>query len=132
MSPESAPEGWHTITPRIVVNDAKGLTEFLKHVFNATGDYQTDRPSLLTIGDSMIMVSDAGIREVANSFLYVYVSDVDGTYQQALDAEAQSLEEPFDTPYGDRRCMVKDQWGNTWQIASYKLSGNVRSNSSRC
>jgi len=60
---------------------------------------------------------------VANSFLYVYVSDVDGTYQRALDAGALSLEEPFDTPYGDSRCMVKDKWGNTWQIASYKLSG---------
>jgi len=123
MSHGFAPEGWHTITPKIVVNDAKGLTEFLKHVFKATGDYRTDRPSLLTIGDSMIMVSDAGIREVANSFLYVYVNDVDGTYHRALDAEAQSLEEPFDTPYGDRRCMVKDKWGDTWQIASYKLSG---------
>lgn len=125
MSREFAPEGWHTVTPRIVVNDATGLTEFLKHVFKATGDYRTDRPSLLTIGDSMIMVSDAGIREVANSFLYVYVNDVDETYQRALDAEAQSLEEPFDTPYGDRRCMVKDKWGNTWQIASYKLSGKT-------
>ena len=123
MSDRFLPEGWHTVTPKIVVTDAKGLTEFLKHVFKATGDYRTDRPSVLTIGDSMIMVSDAGIRDVTNSFLYVYVSDVDGTYQRALDAKAQSLEGPFDTPYGDRRCMVEDKWGNTWQIASYKLSG---------
>ena len=64
MSNWFVPEGWHTITPRIVVNDAVGLTEFIKHVFKATGDYRSDRPSVLTIGDSMVMVGDAGIREV--------------------------------------------------------------------
>jgi uncharacterized glyoxalase superfamily protein PhnB len=29
------------------------------------------------------------------------------------------LEEPTETPYGDRRAMVEDPWGNTWQIAKY-------------
>jgi uncharacterized glyoxalase superfamily protein PhnB len=47
-----------------------------------------------------------------------YVADTDATYQRALNAGARSLEEPFDTPYGDRRCMVEDKWGNTWQIAT--------------
>jgi PhnB protein len=114
------PEGWHTVTPKIVVNDAAGLTEFLKHVFNATGDYRTDRPSLITIGDSMLMIGDAGIRDAMSTFLYVYVSDVDSTYQRALEAKARSIEVPFDTPYGDRRCMVEDTWGNIWQIATYQ------------
>jgi uncharacterized glyoxalase superfamily protein PhnB len=124
MSDRFLPEGWHTVTPKIVVNDAEGLIEFLKHVFKATGDYRTDRPSQLTIGDSLIMIGDAGVRDVTSAFLYVYVSDVDETYRRALEAEARSLEEPFDTPYGDRRCMVEDKWGNTWQIARYKVSGN--------
>jgi PhnB protein len=114
------PEGWHTVTPKIVVNDAAGLIDFLKQVFNATGDYRTDRPSLITIGDSMLMIGEAGIRDATSTFLYVYVSDVDATYQRALDADARSIEEPFDTPYGDRRCMVEDKWGNTWQIATYR------------
>ncbi|HEY3028332.1 MAG TPA: VOC family protein [Pyrinomonadaceae bacterium] len=113
-----APKGWHTVTPRIVVDDAGGLVEFLQKVFKATGDYQSDRPSVVTIGDSMIMISDAGIREAMNAFLYVYVSDVEDTYQRAVSAGARSLEEPVDTPYGDRRCMVEDKWGNTWQIAT--------------
>jgi uncharacterized glyoxalase superfamily protein PhnB len=37
---------------------------------------------------------------------------------EGWDAGARSLEEPFDTPYGDRRCMIEDKWGNTWQIAT--------------
>jgi uncharacterized glyoxalase superfamily protein PhnB len=114
------PAGWHSVTPRIVAHHAEQLVEFLKHVFNATGEYRTDRPAILTIGDSMIMISDAGIRDPTPAFLYVYVADADITYQRALDAGARSLEEPSDTPYGDRRGMVQDRWGNTWQIATYK------------
>jgi uncharacterized glyoxalase superfamily protein PhnB len=116
------PVGWHTVTPRIVVNDAVGLTEFLKNVFNASGDYRTDRPSLITIGDSMLMIGETGVRDATTAFLYVYVNDVDATYQRALGARARTIEEPFDTPYGDRRCMVEDAWGNTWQIATYRSS----------
>jgi uncharacterized glyoxalase superfamily protein PhnB len=48
----------------------------------------------------------------------VYVEDADATYQGALDAGAVSLEAVWDTPYGDRRGMVKDPWGNVWQIAT--------------
>ena len=112
------PEGWHTVTPRLVVRDAKQLVEFLKQVFGATGEYQTERPSVITIGDSILMVSDAGIRSPMPAFFYVYVSDTDATHQRAVDAGARTLEAPLDTPYGDRRCMVEDEWGNTWQIAT--------------
>jgi PhnB protein len=111
------PEGWHTVTPRIVVNNSRQFVEFLKQVFRATGDHQSDRPSVIRIGDSIVMISDVGIRGVTNSFLYVYVDDVEATYERALKAGSQSLEQPVDTPYGDRRCMVEDKWGNTWQIA---------------
>ncbi len=63
------------------------------------------------------MISGAGLRNVMTAFLYVYVNDADAAYQRALKAGARSLEAPFDTPYGDRRCMVEDQWENIWQIA---------------
>src|SRR5262245_9154290 len=96
------PKGWHTVTPKIFVNDPEGLADFLKHVFNATGEYRTDRPTQITIGDSIIMLSGTEIRSSTSSFLYVYVRDVDATYQRALEAEARSMEKPFDTPYGDR------------------------------
>ena len=112
------PEGWHTVTARLVVRDAKQLVEFLKQVFGATGEYQAERPSVILIGDSMLMVSETGIRSPMPAFLYVYVSDTEATYQRAIEAGARTLEAPFDTPYGDRRCMVEDKWGNTWQIAT--------------
>lgn len=54
------------------------------------------------------------------AFLYLYVDDIDTTYQRALAAGAVSLEEPTETPYGDRRGMVEDPCGNVWQIATYK------------
>jgi uncharacterized glyoxalase superfamily protein PhnB len=112
------PDGWHTVTPRIIVPDAAGLVEFIRQVFNATGDYSPQIPAVLRIGDSIIMVSDAGVREQMLSCLYVYVENADVIWQRAIAAGALSLEAPSDTPYGDRRGMVKDRWGNTWQIAS--------------
>lgn len=106
--------------PRIVVREAQQLVEFVKHVFGATGDYRPDRPAVLKIGDSVIMISEAGIRNPMPAFLYVYVADADRAYRRALQAGAKSLEQPSDTPYGDRRGMVEDKWGNIWQIATYK------------
>jgi uncharacterized glyoxalase superfamily protein PhnB len=114
----SAPAGWHTVTPRIRAHDAKALVEFLARVFGATGEYQKTAPAVIRIGDSQILISDAGERNPMTAFLYVYVADADATHRRAVEAGARTLEEPFDTPYGDRRCMVEDRWGNTWQIAT--------------
>ena len=117
-SSHPAPEGWNTITPRIVVQDTKGLVEFLRQVFDATGDYVETRPSVIRIGDSLLMISQPTVRNTMTAFLYVYVDDADSVYQRAVQAGARTIEEPVDTPYGDRRCMVEDRWGNTWQIAT--------------
>jgi uncharacterized glyoxalase superfamily protein PhnB len=114
------PEGWHSITPRLVVHDPAKLVQFLKDVFGAIGDFETDRPSQVRIGDSMVMISGVGPRDPMPAFLYVYVEDSDATYERALKAGAVSLEEPGDTPYGARRAMVEDPWGNDWQIATHK------------
>ena len=113
------PTGWNTVTPRIVVEHADRCVAFIKCVFGATGDHRPDMPAILTIGDSIVMVSDAGARHPSPAFLYVYVENADETYERALAAGARSLEEPGDMPYGDRRAMVEDEWGNTWQIATH-------------
>jgi PhnB protein len=114
------PQGWHSVTPRIVVADPHGLVRFLKDVFDATGEFETQRPSIVRIGDSNVMVSAPGVREAAPSFLHVYVADADATYRRAVAAGAATLEPPGDMPYGDRRAMVRDPWGNDWQIATYR------------
>jgi len=115
------PDGWHTVTPRIITSRPEEMVRFVKEVFRGEGQFQIDRPAQIRVGDSLIMISDGGgLREPMPAFLYVYVEDVDETYQRAVKARAETLELPSDLPYGDRRAMVKDAWGNLWQIASHK------------
>lgn len=114
------PPGWHAVTPRILTDDVRGLVAFLKTVFDATGEYRTGVPAEMKIDNSVIMVSGEGERAPMPAFLYVYVKDADETYERALDTGGVSIEAPTDTPYGDRRAMVRDSWGNLWQIATYR------------
>ncbi len=92
---------------------------FIRDVFGASGNFQPDRPSELRIGESMLMVGSTIERDPTTAFLYVYVEDTDAAYQRAIDRGASSLEEPQDMPYGDRRAMIRDRGGNTWQIATH-------------
>jgi uncharacterized glyoxalase superfamily protein PhnB len=65
------------------------------------------------------MVSGTSERGPMPAFLYIYVTDTDSTYREALASGATSLESPRDLPYGDRRAVVRDPWGNIWQIATH-------------
>ena len=113
------PEGWPTVTPRIIVANPEELVGFLKVVFGGQGEFHANRPAEIRIGDSLLMISSGdGLRDFMPAFLYVYVENVDETYRRAFQAGAQSLEVPVDLPYGDRRAMVKDAWNNLWQIAT--------------
>lgn len=109
--------GYRAVTPRLVVADVAAQVSFLRDVFGATGDVEPDRPAELRIGDSVIMISSIGERECFPAFLYVYVDDADEAFQSAVSAGAAVLEAPLDTPYGDRRAMVRDPFGNVFQIA---------------
>ena len=84
------------------------------------GRFHPERPSELRIGDSVLMVGSTVARQTMPAFLYIYVEDTDTVFQRALDRGAQSLEEPQDMPYGDRRAMIRDPWDNTWQIATHR------------
>jgi uncharacterized glyoxalase superfamily protein PhnB len=115
------PDGWRTVTPRVITDNVAGLVGFLKIVFGAVGELQSGAPTEMRIGDSVVMISyGGGAREAMPAFLYVYVENADETYQRAIAAGAQSIERPADMPYGDRRAMVRDSWGNVWQIATYR------------
>ena len=81
------PDGWHTVTPRIVVEDPENLITFIKQVFYGLGEFRPGLPAEVRIGDSVVMVSDGGgLREPAPAFLYVYVEDTDSTYRRAIAA----------------------------------------------
>src|SRR5438552_10181062 len=114
------PDGFHTITPYVIVEGAEKLIGFMKNAFGAQyHDEPTKRPdgsimhATLKIGDSMLMVSDASERAKASPvLLYLYVPNVDAAYQIALKAGATSVMEPADQFYGDRGAGVKEGGGN--------------------
>jgi PhnB protein len=107
------------VTPRIVTSDTEGLVQFLRLVFDATGDLIPGRPGEISIGDSLVMVSPTTDRDRFPAFLYIYVEDADESYRRALAAGAETIEEPLDTPYGDRRAMIRDPFGNVFQVAHH-------------
>jgi uncharacterized glyoxalase superfamily protein PhnB len=106
-----------SVTPRIVTGDVEGLVAFLRAVFDADAEIVAGRPVDVRIGDSIVLVSGEGERDTFPAFLYVYVDDADATYERAVATGAVTVEAPLDTPYGDRRAMVRDPWGNVFQIA---------------
>jgi PhnB protein len=115
------PKGWHSVTPRLVARDPATLVKFLKRAFAATGEFHAESPSVIKIGDSLVMISGVGPRKAMPTLLYLYVEDIDAAYRRALKAGAVSVEEPQDLPYGDRRGIVKDPSGNIWQIATHMI-----------
>jgi PhnB protein len=107
----------HYVTPRMVVDDVNAAVDFMRAVFDASCDVQAGRPTEVRIGDSLVLLSGVGERDAFPAFLYVYVDDADRVYRRAVDAGATVIEEPVDTPYGDRRAMVRDSFGHVFQIA---------------
>ena len=101
----------------MVVEDPEATFAFLRAVFDAQGEVRPGQPIEARIGDSLIMVSGATERSLFPAFLYVYVEDADACYARAIAAGATTIEEPLDTPYGDRRGMVRDLAGNVFQVA---------------
>jgi hypothetical protein len=72
MPPDlGTPEGYHTLTPRMVVTDVAGAVEFLRATFNASGDVVAGRPAEIRIGDSLVMVAPVGERDLFPALLYV-------------------------------------------------------------
>jgi PhnB protein len=126
MGVSQVPEGYHTVTPYLVVADGEGLLTFLQNAFQAEVLSRALRPdgaianAEVRIGDSMLMVAQA--REPWKPMpagFYLYVPDTDAVYQAALAAGGVSTLEPSDQFYGDRNAGVQDPWGNNWWIATH-------------
>jgi PhnB protein len=73
------------------------------------------------IGDSIIVIEacDPPHPSGKPASIYVYVEDVDTSYQRALEAGATSIAAPENKPYQERAAGVIDSFGNTWWIATY-------------
>ena len=120
------PDGYHTVTPYLVVKGAHNLITFLKQAFDAKVLVKMNRDNgdvmhaEISIGDSRIMLSDASDQfppTIVNIFLYV--PDADITYRSAIDAGGISSMELADQYYGDRMGGVKDKFGNQWWIGTH-------------
>ena len=125
MSDIAIPDGYHTVTPYLVVQDAEATMHFMKHVLGATELLAPMRRedgsimhSELLVGTSPVMLA-ASTPEWAPSpaMLYVYVADADEAYRKAMELGGISLMEPTNQPHGDRYGMVLDSQGNQWCMA---------------
>ncbi len=126
MAVKPIPEGYHSVTPCLVVRGADRVIEFLKQAFGAQEIDRFAAPdgrimhAEVKIGDSMIMLGEASEQFPAQpAALCLYVPDTDVVYRRALEAGARSLREPADQFYGDRSAGVADPSGNSWWIATH-------------
>jgi PhnB protein len=128
MAVKPIPDQYHSVQPYLVVDGAQQLIEFLKGTFDVEDRGVMPRPdgkvghAEVKLGDSIIMLADSGGPNNAKStsaMVVVYVEDVDKTYRRALEAGAQSIQEPEDQFYGDRSAGVTDAFGNIWYIQTH-------------
>ncbi len=121
-------EGFRTVTPYLVVPDVHEEIAFITSTFGAQGKvYGLGSAggfhSEYRIGDSMLMIGGGGKGSKWKGTpvpvsLHVYVADVDGVYQRALQAGAISLMEPTEMEYGERGAGIEDAGGNHWYLAT--------------
>ncbi len=132
------PEGFHTLTPALTVRDAAKAIEFYKKAFNAVELMRLPGPdgkimhASLQIGDSRLMLGPEPPESMkhparapqtlkaATSGLYLYVTDADALFAQALKAGAKVIMPLIDQFWGDRAGQVQDPEGHLWWLATHK------------
>jgi len=117
-------EGFHSITPYLVIPEASQLIDFLNKAFGAEEHFRIKRPggevimhAEVKIGDSMIELAEANAQfPPTPQTLLLRVSDVDGVYNRAVEAGATPFQPVEDHEYGSRGGSVRDVSGNSWHI----------------
>jgi len=119
------PEGYPSVAPYLIVDDAAATIEFLKSALDAVELRRFDdesggiRHAEVRIDDSVIMLADEAEGWPSSpGHVHVYVPDVDVSYQRALAAGAEPVQEPEQKGDEDKRGGVKDTGGTTWWIAT--------------
>lgn len=135
MAVKPIPEGYHTVTPYLAVDDASAAIEFYKRGFGATERFRMPAPggkighAEIEIGDSLIMLSDPFPQATTRppkelggttSGVFLYVEDVDTAFQRAVDAGATVAMAPADMFWGDRFGSLIDPFGHHWSLATHK------------
>ena len=119
------PAGYTTVSPYLIVGGANETIRFLEKALGAVElrRFPDDQGKIVhaevRIGDTVVMIADsADAWPPVPSHVHVYVPDVDATYQRALEAGAESVQEPVKKDDADKRGGVKDSGGTTWWIAT--------------
>lgn len=128
------PEGYHSVTPYLIVDGASAAIDFYKKAFGATELFRMEHEGKIghaeiKIGDSPIMLSDEhpqigykGPKSMGGTpvSLMIYVDDVDTIYKRAIESggvEVKALQDQF---YGDRSGTLTDPFGHVWTVATHK------------
>ena len=134
MAAKPVPEGYHTATPYLIVNDAARALEFYARAFGAKELMRFAAPdgkighAEIRIGDSVIMLADEhpemgyrSPRALGGSpvSLMLYLDDVDASFARALGAGAVQLRAPENQFYGDRSGTLADPFGHVWTLATH-------------
>ena len=133
MSVQAKPEGYHSVTPYLIVDGADAAIRWYAEALGATellrlpmGDKIAHAE--IRIGDSMVMLSDEWpeygklgpkSRGGATGSLMIYLADVDAAFARAVAAgalEERPLENQF---YGDRTATIIDPFGHSWTLATH-------------
>ena len=134
MAVKPVPDGYHTVTPYLTVDDAAAAIEYYKQAFGAKERVRMNAPdgkighAELEIGDSLVMLSDALPQFTARppkelggttGAVFLYVEDVDAVTKQAVDAGGTIEMEVADQFWGDRFGSITDPFGHLWSIATH-------------
>lgn len=124
---KTIPEGFHTITPQLVVAGGQKFIAFAQEAFGAELLYsmpgeggKSVMHASLRLGDSTLFVSDkTEMSKPTQANLFVYVADVDAAFARATKAGCKVAVPVADMFWGDRWGMVEDAFGNRWQLATH-------------
>ena len=133
MGVKAIPEGYHNVTPYLIVDDAAEAIRFYEKALGATEIFRLpmgDRigHAEIKIGDSIVMLSDEWpdmgklgpkARGGATSSMMLYVEDVDAAYARATAAGATAERPPEDQFWGDRMGSLIDPFGHSWSLATH-------------
>ena len=134
MSVKPIPDGYHSVTPYLVMNGAAAAIDYYKKAFGAVELFRMEHEGKvghaeIKIGDSNIMLADENAEMGYKGpeayggtpvSLMIYLEDVDTVYSQAIAAGGTELKALEDQFYGDRSGTLKDPFGHVWTIATHK------------
>ena len=134
MAVKPIPDGYHNVTPYLIVNAGQRALDYYKQAFGASELFRMDAPggtighAEIQIGNSRVMLSDENPAWGAKAptpgvsppvQLMIYVEDVDATFKRALAAGAKETQPIKNQFYGDRSGTLTDPFGHVWTIATH-------------